>query len=194
MHSSLFTNKRGEIQESWDSFDGISLPIIRDFAELWHSLRGGRPVPSRRDFEPTEAKIFLPHLFLLDVVRPEMRFRGRLVGTMIVQSIGFDYTGKYLDEVISEPYNTQLHADLAEVAETGVLHYRIKKMEWNDRSFNTYHRLYLPMTVDTERIEIVVGIACLVDRNDNSVGQEPVAASIVKETSRVIRIDLPDPS
>lgn len=162
----------------WDSFDGISFPLIREFAQFWDALRDGRTMPARKDFDPIAAKRFLPHLFLLDVLRPEMRFRGRLVGTQIVTELGFDYTGKCLDEVIPEPYLSVLHQDLRTVAESGAPHYRVTTLAWDDRPHATYHRLYMPMSVGTDQVDIIVGIACIVDRTDDTVLKDPLSAII----------------
>lgn len=173
----------------WDSFDGISLPLLQDFAEHWNDLRGDRAIPSRRDFKPENAVRFLPHLFLLDVVRPDMRFRGRVVGTATVAAIGFDYTGRYLDEVIPEPHMTTVRNDLIDVAETGVLHYRVTTMAWENRSHAVYHRLYLPFTVDTDRVDMVMGIAQIIDKRDSMVRKDPIAAIIdwsETETARIV--------
>lgn len=177
--------------EIWESFDNISLPLVRDFAQYWDALRGNRRMPARKDFDPVDAKRFLPHLFLLDVLRPEMRFRGRLVGTQIVRELGFDYTGQCLDEVISEPYSSVLHEDLRAVAESGAPHYRVTTLAWDDRPYATYHRLYVPMSVDSDRVDIIVGIACIVDRSDAKASKDPIAAIIEGEQSFHAKILLP---
>lgn len=176
--------------QTWHSFDGISLPLIRDFAEHWNAIRGDRPVPSRKDFDPIEAKRFLPHIILLDVIRPEMRFKGRLVGTSIVETLGFDYTGRCLDEVISEPYLSTLQKDLTEVAETGVLHYRVTTLAWEQREHAVYHRLYLPMTMDSDRVDLIVGIAGIVNWKDQAVLKNPIAAIIDSPMAQTARIVL----
>jgi len=176
--------------ETWHSFDGISLPLIREFAEHWNAIRGDRAMPARQDFDPLEAKRFLPHIFLPDVIRPEMRFRGRLVGTAIVETLGFDYTGRCLDEVISEPYLSTLQEDLTEVAETGVSHYRVTTLAWEQRDHAIYHRLYLPMTTDSDRVDLIVGIARIVNWEDQTVQKDPIAAIIENPGTQTARIVL----
>lgn len=176
--------------QNWHSFDNISLPLIRDFADHWNDIRGDKPAPSRVDFHPENAVRFLPHLFLLDVIRPEMRFRARLVGTATVAAIGFDYTGQHLDEVISEPHLSTVERDLRDVAETGVLHYRVTTMAWDDREHAVYHRLYLPFTVNSDRIDMVMGIAKTVDDGDRTARKRPLAAIIESPATRTARIVL----
>ena len=41
----------------------------------------------------------LPHITIFEVVRDTMRFRIRLVGTAIVEAMGIDTTGCWLDEL-----------------------------------------------------------------------------------------------
>ena len=134
-------------------------------------------------------KPFLPHLFLLDVVRPEMRFRGRLVGTQIVNALGFDYTGRFLDEVISNSYYCALHEDLLDVAENAVLHYRVADMAWNNRPYARYHRLCVPLHTTDDRVDIVAGMACIVRDGGSGATTAPIAAAIditVIQYSRIV--------
>jgi len=135
-------------------------------------------------------KPHLPHLIMLDVIRPEMRYRGRLVGTSIVDVLGFDYTGKCLDEVVPASYYDHLSLDLRDVAENAVLHYRVTDLTWNDRPHSRYHRLYAPLCRDSERIDIIVGMACVVDPNDPTTVTEPMTATIEGQTVQQSRIVL----
>ena len=65
----------------------------------WLDKRGGRPLPERRDIDPLElAPGLLPHLTLCDLFDRGTRARFRLVGTVVVQRLGFDPTGRYLDQ------------------------------------------------------------------------------------------------
>lgn len=177
-------------RETWDSLDHISMPLLRNFADHWNRLRGERRAPSRSDLDPAQLKPFLPHLFLLDVVRPAMRFRGRLVGTQIASSLGFDYTGRFLDEVISDSYYSTLREDLVDVAENAVLHYRITDMAWNKRPYARYHRLYAPLFTSGQRVDIVAGMACIVRQGDATAATEPLSAAIDSTVLRHSRIVL----
>lgn len=179
-------------QEAWQSIEQISMPIIREFARHWIRLRGGHRAPTRTEFDPVDMKPFLQHLFLLDVVRPEMRFRGRLVGTMVVQSLGFDYTNRFLDEVIDESYYPTLRRDLIDVAENAVLHYRVMDMAWNDRPYARYHRLYVPLRRDSDRIDIIAGMACMVHQGTEIVPEGLMSAIIPTKVVEEMRIVVAD--
>ena len=72
---------------------------LRLLAEHWHSLRGDKAVPRRCDFDPMAIPELLPDVYLVELTRPERRFRYRLVGTRVAEKAGFDATGRYLDEL-----------------------------------------------------------------------------------------------
>lgn len=74
---------------------------VRRLAGWWETARAGRDLPDRRDFDPTQWKSLLPYLLLSEVTGPGFRIRYRLVGTAVVYVVGFDFTGQYLDELLS---------------------------------------------------------------------------------------------
>lgn len=75
-------------------------------AERGHTLYGfwlerwrpGRP-PSRADLLPEELGPLLPQTFLIEVEPGSGRLRYRLVGSGIAAGLGYDSSGRYLDEV-----------------------------------------------------------------------------------------------
>ena len=69
-------------------------PRIRRTWDYWNAKRGDRPMPSRRDIDPTEIPDLLPYLVLTEIL-PEAPFlRYRLVGTKQVAIRGHDPTGQ----------------------------------------------------------------------------------------------------
>ncbi|MFN4275977.1 MAG: PAS domain-containing protein [Ferrovibrio sp.] len=72
----------------------ICSPRIRRFWEYWVAKRGDRPMPSRRDIEPTEIPDLLPYIVLTEVLREPPYLRYRLVGTKQVAVRGHDPTGE----------------------------------------------------------------------------------------------------
>jgi hypothetical protein len=88
-------------QESAHSFDPSivqSQRIHRLYAYWREKAAGG--VPARAEFDPVDVRELLPNLMMLDVLGDPLRFRYRLVGTRVVQYTGFDFTGRYLDEMV----------------------------------------------------------------------------------------------
>lgn len=72
---------------------------IRDLDSYWQSRRAGRLMPARADIDPADIRSLLPYLELTDLTHDPLRVYYRLVGTALVHSVGFDYTGHYLDEL-----------------------------------------------------------------------------------------------
>ncbi len=75
------------------------LPSIAELHQYWLSLRAGRPMPRRADIDPADIPHLLPAIALVDIETAPFRVRYRLVGTRLVQDMGHDFTGFYLDEL-----------------------------------------------------------------------------------------------
>lgn len=75
------------------------LPSITELHEYWLSRRGGRAMPRRADIDPADIRHLLPAIALVDIEPQPFRVRYRLVGTRLVQDMGHDFTGFYLDEL-----------------------------------------------------------------------------------------------
>jgi hypothetical protein len=57
-------------------------PIAREALAYWEGKLSGRPMPTRRDFDPVfEIPHLLPWIMLVDVLREPLDFRYRLIGT-----------------------------------------------------------------------------------------------------------------
>ena len=80
----------------------ISEPRILELYAYWQRMAAGRPMPSRKDFDPAAIPRLLPHLMLVDVL-PSERYRYRLIGTENVLEHGVDATGRHVDEVVPGP-------------------------------------------------------------------------------------------
>lgn len=88
-------------QESSYSFDPsiVQSPRIHRLHAYWRE-KAANHIPARSQFDPVDVRELLPNLMLLDVLGDQPRFRYRLVGTRVAQYTGFDFTGRYLDEMV----------------------------------------------------------------------------------------------
>jgi len=75
----------------------VRSPRVRAFHGYWRSKCGSAAVPLRSSIEPLEIPRLLPYLALTEIETP-FRVRYRLVGTKLVESNGFDFTGRYLED------------------------------------------------------------------------------------------------
>lgn len=115
--------------------------------DYWLSLRDGG-LPDYRRFDPLDIPHLLGDLAVVDVERPEMRFRFRLYGTRLTQIRGKDLTGRYIGDadVFSDEDNRRYLASYVEVATTAEPVFRIVPHGPEHRSAGHYHRLLLPFT------------------------------------------------
>jgi len=78
----------------------IRSPYLQMLFDYWESLRGDRPAPDASEIDPLDIpRAALPYVILVDLERNPLRARYRLVGTHGVQAAGWDYTGKYVEEL-----------------------------------------------------------------------------------------------
>ncbi|WP_374385026.1 PAS domain-containing protein [Dongia sp.] len=78
-----------------------SAPLLQ-METYWHQKRGDRLMPSRADIDPAEIKPLLPQIIMARIEHDPFRVRYSIVGTACARSAGFDYTGRYLDELMFE--------------------------------------------------------------------------------------------
>ena len=74
-------------------------PKVRALYEHWLSVHpGGGKLPGRADFDPMAVPHLLPHIMLLEAQGRPPRFRYRVIGTRMVDALGSDLTGQWLDQ------------------------------------------------------------------------------------------------
>src|SRR6266849_6825400 len=84
-----------------DSDDGFLLALHA----YWEQKRAGRSLPDRADIDPVEMPPrLLPYLFIVEYANIPARWRYRLMGTEMVERLGADLTGRYLDEALGGRY------------------------------------------------------------------------------------------
>jgi hypothetical protein len=77
--------------------DPNKMPLIApasyhlDLYRYWLAKCGGRPMPARRDIDPTDVPPLLPYLGIIEHADGELRYR--LIGTALGQQLGRDVTG-----------------------------------------------------------------------------------------------------
>ncbi len=79
--------------------DQMQSDMVRALHAWWMAARRPNGLPDRADFDPAAFKPLLPHLIIVAVETDPFRIRYRLVGTKVVDYTGFEFTGRYLDEL-----------------------------------------------------------------------------------------------
>lgn len=133
-------------------------PDLIQFYDYWASLRGDRPMPSRKDVDPLRiAPNHLPNLMLIDVFHEPRRFKYRLVGTNVVEASGKNRTGRYFDDVKFFQINPTVMNHYNRVVETGQPLYSLEPFT-NLRTGSNYdvERLLLPLSNDGQRVDMLI--------------------------------------
>ena len=140
--------------------DQIESPLIRQLFTYWQSKCRGGTVPRRADIDPSEIPKLMPSLLIVDIEHEPFRVRYRLVGTRIVQATGFEFTGKYLDEIIladdEGPFLESYRA--ACESKTPIL----SRIKWHldNETTGEYDACFLPLSDDGEIVNKVISIEC----------------------------------
>jgi hypothetical protein len=83
----------------WRDVEHCRSAMVRQLHEVWSAKRGDAGVPLRAEFDPAEIKPLLANMLIVDLEPDPFRVRYRLVGTKVVAASGYDFTGRYLDEM-----------------------------------------------------------------------------------------------
>ncbi|WP_181163250.1 PAS domain-containing protein [Emcibacter nanhaiensis] len=127
---------------------------LKELFIYWQKIRGNKPMPSRADFHPEELPAVLPHIVLFDVSdKKPYRYFTRLVGTETVRAMGFDFTGKYLDEI---PSLSAVQERFDWISENGTPYYYQGKLVWSEKSYMDYCTLALPFSNDGKKVNILM--------------------------------------
>jgi len=86
---------------SWTDLDLTRSPLIREMHAWWTARRGISGIPDRAELDPLALRHLLPNILISEAEAEPFRIRYRLVGTKVASVTGFDFTGRYLDELIA---------------------------------------------------------------------------------------------
>lgn len=134
-------------------------PVLRRAHEYWLEKAAGRRAPDRRDLDPVEVKDILPHLSIIEIVVEDggRHHRYRLVGTRVVEALGYNPTNHVVEEFADNGHAEFLCGLLAEVAATARPLYAASSFRATNAGLST-ERILLPFTrggADIEQIVIV---------------------------------------
>jgi hypothetical protein len=136
----------------------------------WHRWRGHRPCPMRSDLDPLDFKQLLPNLFLVEQLPADGdRFRYVLSGETVRNTLGFELSGRYLDDLFTGEMLARAQVHYRSVL-AGNGHFTIQQWMRRGALVLEFRRLLLPLIGDSGRIDTVMGLG-LYDRSDGMVGR-----------------------
>ena len=136
----------------------IATPQLRKLYEWWcaHHIEG--KLPSRRQIDPLDLKFLLGNLLVIDVSYNPLRFRIRLVGSVLAARLRHDWTGKPLDTYPDAEFRQHLQKVWEEAVTVGRPIANTRRMIFDGRSYR-YDGLILPLSSDGVRIDaLLVGV------------------------------------
>jgi hypothetical protein len=128
---------------------------LRRLYRYWTERRGAKPYPARSDIDPLEFGYALGHVSLVDVLENPRRFRYRLVSTSLTARLGYEMTGKFVDEIPSKEmraYTTRLYA--VAMQRRAPLHLRDEAMLDGRRW--SHEALILPLSADGRSVNMLM--------------------------------------
>ncbi len=151
----------------------------------WQRWRGANLWPARDDIDPADLRQLLPNLFMVEAVDGGARFRYILSGATVRQQLGFELSGRYLDETFSGVQLERAAHDYRTVI-TGCAHYALQHWSQRGRQIMQFRRLLLPVAVDRIRIDLVLGFALydpLQDHDGEPIDhlRDPVTVTPIEE-------------
>ena len=140
--------------------DEIAHPNLRRLYEYWAEKRGERTMPSRANIDPLDITYIIGNVIMVDVVAGEPpRFRIRLHGTNLAQRVGYELTGKMLDELPVDDFRALAQQSFAWVVSKQLpLHSRRDRII--DGKFARYETVIMPLSDDGERANRL--LVCLI--------------------------------
>jgi hypothetical protein len=147
-----------------ESTDTIGLPAsaadprFRAFFAYWQSVAPVGRLPGRQHIDPlTIPREVLPNIALYDIVPAEtdFRVRVRLLGTAVVELLGVDHTGLFIDETMPADAYRPLHESFRLVAQ-GQPQYWQRTLPYPNRNFTGIKRLALPLATDGHDVDMTI--------------------------------------
>ena len=130
--------------------------VLRRMHEYWVGKASGRPLPDRKDLDPSEITDILPYLSIVEVVGDAPRYRYRLLGTQVIEAIGFNATNLFIDDVFTGGDAAFMVGLLSEVCAKVQPIYAASAFKAGEYGMST-ERLLLPFSLGGDRtVQIVV--------------------------------------
>ncbi len=140
-------------------------PLARRLFEYWQSISPPGALPGRQHLVPEDIAPLWSRLWMMDVFRDPLRYRFRLCGTSVVQSIGREVTWAWLDEVQPmSAQNPKSRERFRYVAETGRPTWRRGPSLWRrDPDHHTVESCVTPLATDGRTVDKLLGLAIVYD-------------------------------
>lgn len=145
----------------WHAPPSDSDPKIQQAYAYWHRIHPSRRLPGRQHLDPTDIPQLLGYTRLLDIVGQPPRFMVRLIGTRFAERLGYDITGRFLDEVFEDFEGSSFQRRLVQTVESGKPIWSRGPIRWFcQESYRTVERIHFPLARDGKTIDMIWSVTC----------------------------------
>lgn len=151
----------------------VQRPRLQRLLQYWEQKRGDRRLPARADLDPLEFAWMLGDVSLVEVHRSEegLRYRFRLMGSRAVERLGYDITGKWLEDLPSPDYRARLVEVFGLMVARAAPHVERPNM-LIDNHVHHYEMLRLPLGRDGYRVDMLM-MAVDFTESESRSGMQP---------------------
>ncbi|MDF1748674.1 MAG: PAS domain-containing protein [Alphaproteobacteria bacterium] len=141
--------------------DDLHGNMVRSFFEAWEEMprRADNAPPNTKDFDVFRFRVAMGFMIYLDVIEGGADFRFRVFGSRVVDSIGFDWTGRLVSEM---PLSANCRAYLA-TSYRAIIHRKeplfLKHKIQHDETTVEWNTFLVPMSSDTKPVARILGLS-----------------------------------
>ena len=138
-------------------FDGTQIhdSRLRRLYDYWRERHVGDRPPGRAELDPLDFPYAVGFVTLIDVGHDPLRFRFRLVASPVTEHLGYELTGRYVDEVPEPAMRAYLDESYRRlVAERRPLHERGERVL--DRRVWRHESMLLPCCGPDGAINMII--------------------------------------
>ncbi len=130
---------------------------LRRLLAYWNDKRGNRAMPGRADIDPLDFLYILGNSSLIEVHRggDGLRYRFRLIGTNVASRLGYDVTGRWLDDVPEPGYRAHLQRAFDRLVASAAPQFERPDMLIDNR-VHCYEVLRLPLGADGRTVDMLL--------------------------------------
>lgn len=139
-------------------------PMVRSLVEYWRGIGPADALPGRQHFDPIDVWSLVRNLWIVDVYGAPPRFRYRVAGTKVVDYIGREPTGKFMDEVFPHFSETETGKSLLRIVASGVPRWRRGTPTLrDDKGFKVVEQVSLPLARDGRTVDMVLNLSVIMN-------------------------------
>lgn len=137
--------------------DRIDDPILIDLYDYWVSCGPEDRLPARADIDPVDIpRKALPYIVLAEIDQKSGRILYRLVGTVMVEEWGADFTGRYVDEIMTGTYRDFIEDLFQDVASHRCAVLSESTFRWDMGKTIGTRRLFMPLAKDGMTVDMIL--------------------------------------